>query len=169
MGYSLVCPDCRGKFRWDPIEGMPDDCPLCQSHIGHDREDDDIVMPSIRSMRTTATDKVYQDIVDGSEKRAALAAETAGVPVSEMSELKITNLNTRRDAEIMAMPVVNDVTRHMDQINQKGGKFGFGDGAGYAAGAATGAVTVNGQTVQGIEPRAGTRANQRIQRAFGKF
>jgi hypothetical protein len=84
-----------------------------------------------------------------------------------MSSLKITDLNTRRDAEVMAMPVKNTVTEHM--ANARNGNFGFqSNGAEWAAGTASGAVTVNGKTTQGIEPRAGARALDGIQRLMGK-
>ena len=100
MGFQLRCPECRDKFPWDPKATWPRYCPLCQADINNDRDDDDVVMPNILSLKTKRTDGVYDGMVKGSEFSAQAAAELAGVPVSEMSSLKITDLNTRRDAEI---------------------------------------------------------------------
>lgn len=149
MGFSLRCPACRGKFSWDVSKSFPDDCPLCDEHIGHDRADDDIVMPSIRAMTTAATDKVYRDIEKASEVRAEKAAEVAGVPVAEMSGLKITDLRpTTRPGDIAAPVVVNEVSRHMDAMNARGGQFGFGgSGLGFS-----------GSVPTGPHPNAGARA-----------
>lgn len=113
--YRLRCPECRDKFPWDAQSRWPRYCPLCQADINNDRDDDDIVMPAFLSARTKETDKVYNDMVKGSEFRAQAAADLAGVPVSEMSSLKITDLNTRRDAEIMAVTPNNPVSQLMAQ------------------------------------------------------
>lgn len=113
MAFSLRCPECRGKFPWQPSVEWPRYCPLCQADINNDRDDDDIVCPAFLSPRTKATDKVYTDIVKGSEFRAEAAAQLAGTSVEDMSSLKITNLNTRRDAEIMAITPNNPVSQVM--------------------------------------------------------
>jgi hypothetical protein len=60
--------------------------------MAHDRADDDVVMPSIRSSKLAVADRVYREMEAGAEKRAQMAADMFGVPVSEMSELKITNM-----------------------------------------------------------------------------
>src|ERR1700675_4882193 len=98
MGYSLRCPECRGKFPWFPAKGMPRFCALCGAEVGHDRADDDVVMPFIKSAKTKSVDSVYRDMEAGSENRARLAAEHAGVPVSEMSSLKITDMRDNMKA-----------------------------------------------------------------------
>ena len=104
MAYSLRCPVCRVKFPWDPKAGMPDLCPNedCNSRIGV--EDNTVIcMPSIRTARTKANDKVYHDIETASAHRAEAAAEMAGVPVSEMAGLKVTDLNsTRHEGDVAA-------------------------------------------------------------------
>lgn len=168
MPYSLKCLACRGKFPWNPVEGMPDDCPLCHAYIGTDRPDDEIVMPAFLSAKTKSNDQLLRDMQSGAQARAEIAAEAAGVPVSEMSELVPSNFNTRRDAEIMAMPVNNAVTQHMDHMNAKGGNFGFANGAGFAAAAGSGAVTHNDKVVGHIEPRAGARTQAKLQRMLGR-
>ena len=143
MAYSLRCPVCRVKFPWDPKAGMPDLCPNedCNSRIGV--EDDTVIcMPSIRTARTKATDKVQRDIVDASERRAEMAAEMAGVSVAEMSDLKITDLrSTRHEGDVAAVPVQNDVTRVMENpIGQQAFGFQGSNGVGFSGPVATGIV-----------------------------
>lgn len=100
---KLRCPLCRQAFPWEANTPFPDNCLKCKQFIGHNRDDDDIVMPFVRSNgRSASVDQVYRDMEAGSEVRAQAAADMAGVPVSEMSGLKITNLNDRKDAEIAA-------------------------------------------------------------------
>lgn len=171
MAIILKCPDCEQKFKWtfSDESRWPDHCPLCGEFMGIDKDDTVIVMPSLRSARTDANDKVYRDMERGSEQRVHLAAEAAGCSPAEMSSLKITNLNDRRDSEIAAMPVQNTVTQHMDSMNARGGQFGFSGmgGAEWAVGTKDGAVTVNGRTVTGIAPRAGVTAIGAVQRLNG--
>ena len=121
MAFSLKCPDCRQKFPWKPTDGMPEKCPLCANQIASDRDDSDIVMPFVRSNeKSRRIDAVYRDMERGSEFRAQAAADAAGVPVSEMSALKITNLNDRRDAPIKAIEVHNDISRAMEMPQHRG-------------------------------------------------
>lgn len=99
MAFKLRCPVCRGSFRWNPLEGMPDICKLCGADVGHNRADDDVVIPMFRtSSKTKAIDQVYRDMEKGSEVRAQAAANMLGVPVSEMSSLKITNMKDNQRA-----------------------------------------------------------------------
>lgn len=163
MAVLLKCPVCRGKFRYDVSEGWPDYCqiPECKAYISNARDDDDVVVPNILSYKTKNNDKVARDIMDGSEQRAHMAAAMAGVPVSEMSGLKVTDLNDRRDAEIAAKPVSNPITQHMDSLQARGIPVGFGMGADTSG--ASGVVMANGRVVeQRLEPRAGARALNKI-------
>lgn len=170
MPVILKCPECNTKYRWNAgIETAPEFCPNPECEWADTkRADDDVVMPFIRSARTNANDKLYRDMEKGSEVRAEKAAEMAGCSAADMSALKITNLNDRKDAEVAAMPVQNAVTQHMEQMNQKGGQFGFGaNGSEWAAGVSDGSVTVNGKVTKGISPRAGASALGTIQRLQG--
>jgi hypothetical protein len=90
----IRCPVCRTKFKWDITQGYPEFCinTECESRIAHDRADDDIVLPSMRSSKLAVADRVYREMEAGSEVRAQAAASMMGVPTAEMSELKITNL-----------------------------------------------------------------------------
>lgn len=149
-----VCPECRGKFPWEVSLGYPKSCPLCGFSIGHDRADDDIVMPFIRSAKTKANDALYRQMEDASEVRAAQAAEMAGVPVSEMSALKMTNMqDARREGDIAAPPVTaanNSVLAHMEATNQGGFQGGN-------------AVEYSGAVQTGPEPNAGARMRTQLQ------
>jgi len=152
MPFSLRCPACRGKFPWNPSEGMPDNCVLCGEYVGTDRADDDVVMPFVRSSaRTKSIDQVYRDMEKGSEVRAQAAADMVGAPVSEMSSLKITDMrDNQREGDTALAPVNNSVTQVMAQAPQA---FGFGGSAGseFARG-----------TRQGPHPNAGARFMQHI-------
>lgn len=170
--FQVRCPSCRKAFPWDPAIDLPSRCPLpgCDYVAKPKGEVIEIAAPFIRSQKTTRTDASYRELETSSAIRAELAAQAAGVPVSEMSHLKVTNIRDTKEGEIAAMPVVNDVTRQMDMIKQRGGVVGFG-GQAMDTGTATGAVTMrdaNGnptKVIQGIEPRAGARAmelNQRL-------
>src|ERR1700731_795905 len=94
--FSAKCPDCKGKFPWEPTKGYPKACPLCGFDTSIDEDATAIVLPAFLSAGSKANDKLYRDMEKGSEFRAQAAADMAGVPVSEMSSLKITALNDRR-------------------------------------------------------------------------
>ncbi len=131
MAVTLRCPDCRGKFPWNAKKAWPRHCPLCDADISNDRDDDDVVMPAFISARTKHHDNYYRNMEKGSEFRAEAAAELAGTTASEMSGLKITNLNDRRDAEIAAIPVKNPVS---DLMSTGVGGFQGANGVAYSAG-----------------------------------
>ena len=148
---KLRCTLCRETFPWDIANGYPGECPICHQHIGHDREDDDIVMPSIAAARevTKRTDQVYRDIEKGSELRAQIAAEQAGVPVSEMSGLKITDLKPTIHPGAVAAP---PLPQHLQNV----GRFQGTDGSQYSP-----------QVMTGPEPNAGARARTALQNFHG--
>ena len=144
----VQCPECANKFYAKTVYGV---CPYC----GHEAEEPDdtvIPMPSLRSATTGATDKVYRDMETASIHRAEEAARMAGVPVSEMSHLKITNLRDNvQNGETYAMPIRNAVTDRMAQMQSMGQQTGFVDGSGFAA-------NVN----QGYAPRAGAQVLDKL-------
>lgn len=149
-GFSLRCPECRKKFAWDPKATWPEQCPFPECAAVMDGGDDTVIsMPAFLSAKTKATDGVYEGMVKGSEFRAQAAAELAGVPVSDMSSLKITDLNTRRDAEIMAVTPNNPVSQMMAQ-----GVGGFQGPNGAAYG---------GAVASGPFPNVGARTRTMIQ------
>ena len=159
MAFSIRCPICRKKFPWEPAVGFPDECPNpeCQSRIAHDREDDDVVMPFIRtSAKTKATDQVYRDMEHASEHRAQQAMELTGASAAEVASLKITDLKPTRHEGAIAAP---SLPAHLQNV----GRFA-GSGSEFAVGTASGAVTVDGKTTTGIVPNAGMKAQSTIQR-----
>jgi hypothetical protein len=157
MAFILKCPACEKKFKYDVSEGWPDYCPLCAHKMGNDCPDDEIRMPAFLSQKSKNNDKVARDIMDGSETRAGLAAAMASVPVSEMSGLKITDLNDRNDTQFATRDVVNPVTQHMDAMQRQGMPVGFGVPNADAQARAT-------QAHSGDAPYAGLRERNRLQR-----
>ena len=169
MAFALRCPTCRKAFKWQPSDPDPTECPLCGAAQAELPPDNVISMPAFLKAGTRANDALYREFERSSEDRQEKAAELAGVDKSDMADLKITNMNsTLHEGAIAAAPVQNSVTQHMDMMNARGGKFGWTDqgGAEYAAGVASGAVTVNGQVTQGIAPRAGANTLAKIQGQF---
>ena len=157
MAVILKCPACREKFKYDVTDGWPDECPICNTDINNKVPDDVVVVPAFLSQKSKNNDKVARDIRDGSVQRAEMAAAMAGTSVDEMASLKITNLSDRRDAEVAAIPVTNDVTRHMDSMQRAGLPVGFGAGNAQAMQQAAMAHT-------GDAPYAGLRERNRLQR-----
>lgn len=149
MAVVARCPGCRKTFPWNPANGLPERCPLpgC-NYVAAKRDpetDEDgvivIAAPFIGSARTKQTDASYRELETSSAARAELAAQAAGVPVSEMSHLKVTNIrDNTRPGEVAAMPVVNDVTKQMDRMKASGMPVGFGDQQFAHVGASTGYV-----------------------------
>ena len=150
--FVAVCPSCRGKFPWDPKIALSR-CPLPGCGYETDPPDDTVIcMPSLRGARMAQTDRSYRELEQSSEVRAQLAASALGVPVAEMSHLKVTNIKDNcKPGEVAAMLVVNDVTRHMDMLKARGGQVGFTNGSEWAAAA------------QSAAPRAGANAMAAIQ------
>jgi hypothetical protein len=151
MAVVIRCPACKTKFRWlAETEGYPSNCPQCDAYVGHDRADDDVVMPNILAFSTRCQDGVYKAMEKSSEQRMYEAAEMAGCSPSEMSDLKITNLrDNMKQGEIAAMPVVNDVTRQMEAFPSNS-PFGFNGGPSAGLG-------YSGTVSTGPFPNAGAR------------
>lgn len=158
----LRCPVCRDKFKYDVADGWPDFCVLCKSDINNRVPDNVVTVPAFLSQKSKNNDKVARDIMDGSETRAGLAAAMAGVPVSEMSSLKITDLNDRNDTQFSAKDEVNDITRHMDAMKARGMPVGFGGGVNGDP--VTNAMGQAAQAHTGDAPYAGLRERNRMQR-----
>ena len=136
--HKLQCPRCAHKFY--ALSLFPDCCPHCAYEYDPEPGDNVISMPTIRTVAGSMLDKVYRAEEAASEKRAEQAAEMAGVPVSEMSGLKITNMrDNMREGDIAAMPVQNEVTRQMDRMTAAGMPIGFQAGINTGGGSGAGA------------------------------
>lgn len=164
MIFKFRCPECLEKFTSETAR--PKACPNC-AYIPDPDDDDRICMPAIRTVVSKAADQVYRAMEAGSEVRAAAAAELTGATNADMSNMKITDLNDRRDSEIAAKEIHNPVTAHMDAMRARGLPTGFGAGVDMGA-VQSGAVIVNGQMVgAGVAPNAGIRASRALQSAMG--
>lgn len=148
----LKCPECRKSFPWESGSAFPSHCLICHAYIGHDRDDDDVVLPmfNLKGVSKSADD-MYRSMERGAEFRAHAAADKLGVPVSEMSELKITDLkDARHPGEIAAGEVRNEVTAAMAAPSVV--PMGWQGGAQ--------AVGFSGVVQQGSHPNAGARFMQ---------
>ena len=126
MAFALRCPDCRKAFKWEPSKPTPRYCPLCSADMGEEKDDNVVCLPAFLSAKTKANDQVYRDTEAASINRMEKVAELTGTPVSELSDMKITNLRDgRHEGEMSAIPVVNEVTQAMDAINARGGNVGW--------------------------------------------
>jgi hypothetical protein len=105
---------------------------------------DEVEIPSFLSMKTRNTDAVYRHAEIASEHRAHMAADMLGVPVSEVSDMKITNMrDNMREGDIAAMPPQKTaVTRAMENSPQFG--FNPNQGVEYSHGVQSGPYANSG-------------------------
>ncbi len=104
--------------------------------MASDRDDDDVVMPFIRtSAKTRSVDNVYRQMEAGSEVRMQAAAEMTGATAAEMSGLKISDLRTSgREGDVAAVPVpINEVSKMIDANPQTFGNQAVNAFAGQVA------------------------------------
>jgi hypothetical protein len=120
----LQCPECAHKFY--SVTMFPDCCPGC-GYV-YEEPDNEIALPSIGSLKSAVIDKTYRDLEVTSAHRAEQAAAMAGVPVSEMSHLKVTDLrdNVQVGETYAKTPVSNPVTQQMELMQKRGIPIGFG-------------------------------------------
>lgn len=157
----LRCHDCGNKFYHK--DAYPECCPVCGVEFEGD-PGDVISLPALHGATSKTPDKVFREMEEKSIARAEQAASMAGVPVAEMSHLKITDL---RD-NVLPGETYAKAPPTPDWMRRAQPKFVGGDGAEHAKAAASGMVTVNGQTTQGVYPRAGASALGAIQRLNGR-
>lgn len=142
---KIKCSECRKAFPWDIAKGWPKHCPECGVYCGTDGKDE-VVMPFIRSAKTGANDKLYRDMERGSEVRAQAAADLLGVPASEVSDIKITNMkDNMREGDDAAITPANPVSQFMAA---NPGTTGFRGGQG---------VEYSGAVQSGPHPNAGAK------------
>lgn len=146
MALRYRCPDvdCRKTFPWDSAAEPPTLCPHC-GYSYAERDENVVYMPNFLSDKTKSIEKVARGVMDGSEVRAQMAAEAAGVDVSEMASLKITNLNDGRNSEFATKDVSNPVTQVMAQTP---GMTGFqANGSAFAEGTKVGPYARAGASI----------------------
>lgn len=171
MAFAIRCPECRAKIPWKLNVAKPKECPSCGTEMVEPEGDDSVVvMPAFLSARTRKIDGVYRDMEQKSENRMEHAAHLAGTSTSEMSDLKVTNLRDNlREGDIAELNrAASQAEANLRAASPAAVPNWASNGAELSGGISTGAVAVNGQIVQGIEPRAGARTAERTQRLMGR-
>ena len=99
-----------------------------------------------------------------------MAAKQAGVPVSDMAALKLTDLrDNMREGDIAQLDrEANAAEARLKQASPAAIPHFENNGAELAAGVATGAVAINGQVTHGVYPRAGANTAAGIQRLLAR-
>lgn len=162
MAFGYRCPECRRSFKWDPLEGMPRYCAFsdCKFDMGEPPDDNVIALPAFLSAKGKSVDDTARALMDSSNHRAEQAAQMLGTSVSDMSDMKVTDLrSTKHEGEIAAVPVVNEVTRQMDMLAARGAPVGFGAGAT--------AVEHSAAVRSGEHPNMGAKMRSMIHRSNG--
>ena len=136
---TYQCPECEGQFdhlHLRSTDEPPAFCPLCGTSTAEVTPE--VSAPHIARSIGKSADAVYRGMEEGSQQRAAMAAEHLGVDVSEMSAMKVTNLrDDARPGETSAATVSNPVSQYMGQTGV-GGLHDSQAGAAYASAASTG-------------------------------
>lgn len=106
------CPECNGLFTYlhhpnedvDPVR----DCPLCGYTIRDDVDNvytQAITAPVIHKQENKSADIVYRAMENASAVRAEEAANALGVSVSDVADMKITDMKDNlREGDVAAMP-----------------------------------------------------------------
>ena len=118
----LRCPSCRKTFPWDAGAEWPEVCPLCRYDVSLNPENE-VAIPHISFGKAKAqlksAEQTFRGYEAATEARAEEAASMLNVSKSEMSDLKITNMETQlRQGDYAGKPVDNSVTQFMAQNPQ---------------------------------------------------
>ncbi|MBU6232339.1 hypothetical protein KGP36_06930 [Patescibacteria group bacterium] len=117
-------------------EPPPEECPLCQQIAMMQAQ---VSAPHIGRPIGRVGDQTYRQLEESSYARAEIAANLAGVDVSEMSSLKITDFNDRTiPGEVGAKRGVNIVENVMDSAGMNGFSQNQEDIKSFIAGGNTG-------------------------------
>lgn len=136
MAVKLKCKYCEKKFVWKAgTDEWPDECPLCHADISIPPTDE-IVMPMMHFGKSKAADQVYRQMEAGAEHRINVASEMTGMPKSDFSELKITNMkdNMRAGESAAIEPKISPEMNQALQTSQNLSQFGLQFSAGTAEG-----------------------------------
>jgi hypothetical protein len=90
MKLRLQCSICAEKFVWHGDE-FPDECPVCNQYIGNEGKPE-VAAPFIGLRAAKNGDGIYRAMERGAEHRIDVASNMLGVPKSELSDMKITNM-----------------------------------------------------------------------------
>lgn len=166
---TYECPGANGhaphtfKFLHHPTnEPPPRFCPECGCDSQAETFVQSVESPAIARAIGKSVDNHYRAMEQGADARAERARELFGIGDREFADsLKITDLrDNHRVGENSVVPVVNDVTRHMDAVAQVNpSMLGYqADASGYGA-----------QVQVGPHPNAGAHAMQRVRRAHSAY
>lgn len=111
MGFRFrryQCPSCEKTFDFlhevtDGVEEPPPDyCPKCGEYVGSNPEPIPHIGALLKPQNQTM-DRVYRQMESASIARAEQAADMMGVPVSEMSNIKMLDMKDNlREGDISA-------------------------------------------------------------------
>lgn len=126
--YKLRCPECAEQFKWPSANGWPKFCPLCKADVGIP-EENEIAAPRILHAKSKSFDQTYRAMENGSEQRVQAAAEMTGLPASEFSDLKVTNMkDNAKEGESSDMTIkpdnqvakfMNDHSSHLKNMDMR--------------------------------------------------
>ena len=135
---TFQCPDCSGKFSvWlEKDAPLPDFCMLCKADMGEpipltgrlraggmlsaEESRRTPTSPLISKPQHQSLDRTYRMMESSSEARAKDAADMLGVSVSEVSDIKVTNMKDNiREGESSAMtpPVSSPAIQPTPMVN----------------------------------------------------
>ncbi len=104
MRKRLQCTICAERFIWTEPD-FPDECPVCHQYIGISGKPE-VAAPFIGFKASKSADNVYRAMERGAEHRMNVASEKLGIPVSELSDMKISNMrDNARVGEDSAPPL----------------------------------------------------------------
>ncbi len=141
---GIRCHLCRERFSWDIMKGYPTHCECCKQFIGIPADAPELATPYISTPQKRGnTDAIYRDMENKSIARTEMAAADAGVPVSEMSHMKMTDMkDSLREGDSAAANSLTPVQRAMEAQSSFGGNAA--------------AIAASAGTRQGPLPNAGT-------------
>lgn len=128
---TWACPDCDGQFTtiMDDREGPPKFCQLCGSDMSADSEP----VPNfsrISKPQNQTMDKVYRGMEAASYARAEEAASMLNVPVSEVSNIRMTDMKDNlREGDISAKIPTPTMAPSQPPPNLMGGSQGLATAA----------------------------------------
>lgn len=116
MRKRLQCTLCAERFVWTE-DGFPDECPVCHQYIGVSGKPE-VAAPMI-ALRAKSVDSVYRAMERGSEHRMNVASEFLGIPKSELSDMKITNMRDNAKVGEDSAPPLSRSAAQLMEWNQK--------------------------------------------------
>lgn len=136
---TYQCPECEGIFEYLHLrvdDLPPSFCPLCGASTSD--VEPEVSSPHITKSIGKTADGVYRAMEEGSQARAAMAAEASGASVEDMSAMRITDMkDNAREGETAVASADNAVSQFMASTHI-GGMQSAEAGAQFAATTNTG-------------------------------